>query len=157
MLNRSKGRVAIKIQQGFTIIEVIIVLVIAAIIMLAVFLVVPQLQRTQRNSRAQAISRQISSAAITYRTQQGTYPTCAAGATCTDITNITGTLKSPAGTDYNYVTAAVPDANNKIMIINYGACGATPSAAPSITGTKFIVVIFQENAGSGTTLCQETP
>ncbi|MCX6806147.1 MAG: prepilin-type N-terminal cleavage/methylation domain-containing protein [Patescibacteria group bacterium] len=33
-------------KKGFTIIEVIIVLVIGAVIMLAVFLVVPQLQRT---------------------------------------------------------------------------------------------------------------
>ncbi len=157
MLNRSKGRVAIKIQQGFTIIEVIIVLVIAAIIMLAVFLVVPQLQRTQRNSKAQAVARQISSAAITYRTQKGTYPTCAAGSTCTDITNITGTLKSPAGTDYNFVIS-VPTTNKDIMIINNGACGTSQSATPTITGgTKFIVVIFQENNGSGTTLCQETP
>lgn len=41
-----------KLQTGFTIIEVIIVLVIAAIIMLAVFVVVPQLNRTQRNSDA---------------------------------------------------------------------------------------------------------
>jgi len=156
MLNISRGKITNKIKQGFTIIEVIIVLVIAAIIMFAVFLVVPQLQRTQRNSKAQAVARQISSAAITYRTQQGTYPTCAAGSTCTDITNITGTLKSPAGTDYNFVTS-IPTTNKDIMIINYGACGATPSAAPSITGTKFIVVIFQENTGSGTTLCQETP
>ena len=146
-----------KTQQGFTVIEAIIVLVIAAIIMLIVFLVVPQLQRNARNGKAQAVARQISAAAITYRSQQGTYPTCAAAADCTPITNITSTLKSPVGTDYNYVTA-VPTINTQIMIINYGACGASRSSTPTITGgTKFITVIFQETFGSGSTLCYETP
>jgi prepilin-type N-terminal cleavage/methylation domain-containing protein len=37
--------------KGFTIIEVIIVLVIGAVIMLAVFLVVPQLQQSARNNQ----------------------------------------------------------------------------------------------------------
>jgi len=148
-------RIKGKIQQGFTVIEATIVLVVAAIILLAVFLVVPQLQRSQRNSRALAVSRQIASAAITYRTQQGTYPTCLAAATCAAITDITGTLKSPAGTDYSFVTSK-PPTNKDIMIINTGACGASPSADP-ISGTKFIVVIFQETSGSGSTLCYETP
>jgi prepilin-type N-terminal cleavage/methylation domain-containing protein len=38
-------------QQGFTIIEVMIVLVIAAVIMLIVFLAVPALQRNSRNTQ----------------------------------------------------------------------------------------------------------
>jgi prepilin-type N-terminal cleavage/methylation domain-containing protein len=54
--------------KGFTIIEVIIVLVIGAVIMLAVFLVVPQLQRTQRNSRRQNDARRLLTAAINYTT-----------------------------------------------------------------------------------------
>jgi prepilin-type N-terminal cleavage/methylation domain-containing protein len=37
--------------RGFTIIEVIIVLVISAVIMIAVFVVVPQLQRSARNNQ----------------------------------------------------------------------------------------------------------
>ncbi len=39
-----------KDQKGFTIIEVLIVLAIAALILLVVFLAVPELQRSQRNS-----------------------------------------------------------------------------------------------------------
>ena len=45
--------------RGFTIIEIIIVLVIGAVIMLAVFLVVPQLQLTQRNSRRRSDAQRI--------------------------------------------------------------------------------------------------
>jgi prepilin-type N-terminal cleavage/methylation domain-containing protein len=45
--------------KGFTIIEVIIVLVVGAVIMLAVFLVVPQLQLSSRNSQRQKDARSI--------------------------------------------------------------------------------------------------
>ena len=45
--------------KGFTIIEVIIVLVVGAVIMLAVFLVVPQLQQSTRNSQRQKDARSI--------------------------------------------------------------------------------------------------
>lgn len=45
--------------KGFTIIEVIIVLVVGAVIMLAVFLVVPQLQQSARNSQRQRDARSI--------------------------------------------------------------------------------------------------
>jgi len=41
-------------QQGFTIIEVMIVLVIAAVILLIVFLAVPALQRNSRNTQRRA-------------------------------------------------------------------------------------------------------
>ncbi len=154
------ARIKGKIQQGFTILEVIIVLVIAAIIMLAIFLVVPQLQRSARNNKARAIARQVTSAAITYKSRQGTYPTCSAvGTACPDITNITGPLKSPAGTDYTYVVYANLTSNDKIQIYGDRSC-ATPTSQPTgqpADAGKFVVVIFQENAGSGSTLCYVTP
>ena len=45
--------------KGFTIIEVIIVLVVGAVIMLAVFIVVPQLQQSARNSRRRSDAQRI--------------------------------------------------------------------------------------------------
>lgn len=42
-------------KQGFTIIEVMIVLAIAGLIMVVVFLAIPQLQRSQRNNARQAV------------------------------------------------------------------------------------------------------
>ncbi len=50
MLNKIKNRK----QEGFTIIEVLIVLAIAGLIMLIVFLAVPALQRNSRNTQRQA-------------------------------------------------------------------------------------------------------
>jgi prepilin-type N-terminal cleavage/methylation domain-containing protein len=136
----------LRAKEGFTIIEVIIVLVIGAVIMLAVFLVVPQLQRTQRNSRAQAIARQVLSAGEQFAANNNqTYPTCAAGNACTNITNITGDLKNGAGTAYSFVTAA-PATSSEIAILNVGECGTNPTSAATYSGkTKFIVVVPQEN------------
>jgi prepilin-type N-terminal cleavage/methylation domain-containing protein len=44
-----------KNRKGFTIIEVMIVLAIAGLIMVVVFLAIPQLQRSQRNNARQAV------------------------------------------------------------------------------------------------------
>ncbi len=53
--------------KGFTIIEIIIVLVIGAVIMLAVFLVVPQLQRSARNSQRQRDAQSLLTSAYNFR------------------------------------------------------------------------------------------
>jgi prepilin-type N-terminal cleavage/methylation domain-containing protein len=45
--------------KGFTVIEVIIVLVVGAVIMIAVFLVVPQLQQSARNNQRRSDARQV--------------------------------------------------------------------------------------------------
>jgi len=160
--NKLLSKINIGHKPAFTIIEVIIVLVIGAVIMLAVFLVVPQLQRTQRNSRAQNDARRILTAAEQYAANNnGNYPTCAAGlnldagatGSCTDITNITGAIKTPTNTSYATVTpasAALP-ASGQIAILNTGTCSASGSSGqPTYTGTTngFIVVVSQEPTGS---------
>lgn len=58
MLNKIKNRK----QEGFTIIEVLIVLAIAGLIMLIVFLAVPALQRNSRNTQRQADASKIAAA-----------------------------------------------------------------------------------------------
>ena len=84
--------------KGFTIIEVIIVLVIGAVIMLAVFLVVPQLQQAQRNSRRQSDARRVLVAARQY-TSQGNV--LAVGEVTNIISQNLGVLRDPR-TDYSY-------------------------------------------------------
>ena len=157
------ARIKGKTQQGFTILEVIIVLVIAAIIMITVFLVVPQLQRSARNNKAKAIARQVIAAAITYRSRQDTYPNCSTSAgttSCTDITDITGPLKSPAGTDYTYVLYSDLTSNDKIQISIDRVC-ASPTSGPAFTttdGSKLVVIIFQETSSSTPSrLCYVAP
>ena len=146
MLNISRGKITNKIKLGFTIIEVIIVLVIAAIIMLAVFLVVPQLQRTQRNSRAQTVARQAYTAAEQYASNNnGTYPTTLAG-----ITDITGPLKNGSNETYTGTTGA-PTLTSAMSVNNsVPACNSTSDAGGYGTGTKFKIVVTQETGGSTT-------
>jgi prepilin-type N-terminal cleavage/methylation domain-containing protein len=161
------ARIKGKTQQGFTILEVIIVLVIAAIIMITVFLVVPQLQRSSRNNKAKAIARQVIAAGITYKSRQGAYPSCglpppATTTTCAAITDITGPLKSPAGTVYTYVFWPSISSNDKMMIYADRGCGASPTDQvtnnPAVDAGKFVVVIFQETSSiAGSRLCYVTP
>ncbi len=148
----------LRAKEGFTIIEVIIVLVIGAVIMLAVFLVVPQLQRTQRNTRAQNDARRILTAGEQFASSNnGTYPKCANDLTldattgagvCTDITAITGQIKSPTNNTYTTKTAA-PGTNQ--VYIGPGACPTatgTVTYSPTSTDNSLIVVVSQEPTGT---------
>ncbi|HUC95913.1 MAG TPA: prepilin-type N-terminal cleavage/methylation domain-containing protein [Candidatus Saccharimonadia bacterium] len=59
----------LKNKDGFTIIEVLIVLAIAAVILLVVFLAVPGLQRSQRNTAAKTDATHIATAIVNFITQ----------------------------------------------------------------------------------------
>jgi len=108
-----------KQQDGFTIIEVLIVLAIAGLIMLIVFLAVPALQRTARNTqRKSAVSSILSSISNFTSNNGGTLPASQA-----DLTTNT----PPALADYKpgfYPLAQV----------YYGGTVATGAAAPSTSG-----------------------
>jgi len=140
-------------KDGFTIIEVIIVLVIAAIIMLAVFLVVPQLQRTQRNSKAQTVGRNTLAAAEQYAANNGgTYTT-----TGTDISNISGVQKNGSNVTYGYstITSAPTAANlslSTIYLIAAGTCTDNKVAAYA-GGAGYVVAMAQEGATTNSIWC----
>ena len=65
MLNKIK-----KDNKGFTIIEVLIVLAIAGLIMLTVFLAVPSLQRSSRNTQRQNDATKVAAAISTCMTNR---------------------------------------------------------------------------------------
>jgi prepilin-type N-terminal cleavage/methylation domain-containing protein len=70
-----------KRNEGFTIIEVLIVLAIAGLILVVVFLAVPNLQRSQRNSARKSDASRISTAASSfYSNHNGNAPSSAADA-----------------------------------------------------------------------------
>ena len=136
-------------KKGFTIIEVVIVLVIGAVIMLGVFLVVPGLQRSAQNTRRQDIARQILAATEQFKANnQGTFPT---GPEITAQIDANA-LKDPNGTA---TTVTVPvgtptepsTINNAVIGRNIQCNGQTfGSAAPG----KVAVVIA--TTGTGTTV-----
>src|SRR6476659_351152 len=86
-----------KQDQGFTIIEVMIVLAIAGLIMLIVFLAVPALQRNSRNTQAKNAAAAILATINEYQTNNnGSNPTGVAIATDGTI-NVTGAGQPAAG------------------------------------------------------------
>ena len=165
----------LRAKEGFTIIEVIIVLVIGAVIMLAVFLVVPQLQRTQRNSNRQNSARRVFTAAEQVNGNTGAYPVtvtvgtltanctgtlAASGTTCTPITSITGDVNTATGnTQYTVVTAygsgTTLASTNEMFIRDVTttaigcANGKLKNGTDAIAG-KFAVAVAIETASSAT-------
>ncbi|MEI6169851.1 MAG: prepilin-type N-terminal cleavage/methylation domain-containing protein [Candidatus Saccharibacteria bacterium] len=169
---------------AFTIIEVIIVLVIGAVIMLAVFLVVPQLQRTQRNTNRQNAARRVLTAVEQVRTTTGAYPvpgtaastgincfgTLSTASNCTIITSITGDVNTTAGnTQYTIVIAPqtsgdlIADTKNIYLnnstTANSGCNTSKKLVTTSAIADKFAVAVAQETASSqtGDTFCLTYP
>lgn len=100
MLNRLKQRK----QGGFTIIEVMIVLAIAALILIIVLLAVPALQRNSRNTTIKNDASTVAGGISTYESDNnGTVPTSIAG---------TGTITIGTG------TSGAPDPNAETVNVN---------------------------------------
>jgi prepilin-type N-terminal cleavage/methylation domain-containing protein len=158
-------------QRGFTIIEVALVLAVAALIFLVVFLAVPALQRNQRND---AIKRDISAvvtAVTTYTSNNNTTP--ADGTIATTDTTPTGTpadlLKYIDKTSNNVTTIKVEGSagtyvyaaptKGTIKVIAGYKCGSAPAVAPTTTNAtarSIAVVGVVELSGTNTeTYCQD--
>lgn len=102
-----------KENRGFTIIEVMIVLAIAALILLVVFLAVPALQRSQRNNARKTDASRVAAAIVDFTsTNQGALPSTAAN--CTTIYTSAATLSQFTGLTCQAPGAfpAIPTTNN---------------------------------------------
>lgn len=165
-----------KRNEGFTIIEVMIVLAIAGLIMLIVFLAVPALQRNQRNtSRKNDISR--IGAAINEWGSNNRGAVLTAGASNANLTTI---LQSAGALNEYTLTAAAavgansftitegPTANVAAMVggtgnVNLGSvnvvvgatCGANGVATPNTSQRRVVLQHLVESANGVTALCTE--
>ena len=94
----------IKDKQGFTIIEVVLVLAIAGLIFLMVFIALPQLQRAQRDTQRRSDMARAATAVTQYQTNNNGKVPMATGADAdTFITNYLGGadgFTDPDGTPY---------------------------------------------------------
>ena len=129
----------LKTKTGFTIIEVVLVLAIAGLIFLMVFVALPALQRSQRDTqRRQDISR-LASALTQYQTNNdGSLPDSSANGTSGDAfqsSYLTGDFVDPSGTAYTVMfyklaangTGAAKD-NPEISVYTNAYCnGETPT------------------------------
>lgn len=140
--------------EGFTIIEVLIVLAIAGLIMLVVFLAVPSLQRNQRNTQYRnEASRLLGAYNEISANNAGSVLTStdqAAVLAAANVKNIS-TLTIEA----HSATAAVTNVNT--AVIRTGAKCTGPASNATLAGsTRQVVVIFTiETSGGTTSQCQE--
>jgi prepilin-type N-terminal cleavage/methylation domain-containing protein len=152
-----------KSSEGFTIIEVMIVLAIAGLIMLIVFMAVPALQRNSRNTQRKNDISSLLGAVNEYASNHnGAVPTAV-----TDVTNLANTgyykydsTNTKAGS-ITLVTAKqallTADADHDKAVIDTGAQCATNGDGSTVAGSAHQVVIqylIESSGGTWTSTCQ---
>lgn len=142
-------------QKGFTIIEVVLVLAIAGLIFLLVFLAVPALQRSQRDTqRRDDLSRFAAQVSNYQANNKGAIPTTAnAGAFVTSYLRVGGDqFADPSGTDYSITAGTTSNMSSNVAaneIIYY--TNATCSGENAVAGggaRKFAARVDLEGGGS---------
>ncbi len=168
--------------KGFTIIEVMIVLVIAALILLIVFLAIPALQRNSRNTSRKADVAQILAGVTQFiDNNNGTVPTgCSFVAPAITIgTGSVTTNEIKPGYYTKGCAAGYPTANGNVGISDFATTGAkgpltsaatdwvfvetgascTTTNATQTGSAKSIAAIYEIETAAGSTLspvCQES-
>jgi prepilin-type N-terminal cleavage/methylation domain-containing protein len=156
-------------QKGFTIIEVMIVLAIAGLIMLVVFLAVPALQRSSRNTQRKNDVSAIASGIANYIDNNGGTLPGNTGVNGTDL-NICGANCSSGNTEtaklgfydpskvtkHTYSsTLKVPDGDTVYIVLGY-ACNSTNTALGSPSSRSAAILYATESSSSAIAQqCQE--
>lgn len=158
-------------QEGFTIIEVLIVLAIAGLIMLVVFLAVPALQRNSRNNqyRTEANSLATAYGEISANKGGGTLTASVSATASSDAARVLAAANSKVVTRFevapNSATAIAEGAaagpntvNLTSALARTGAKCTAPDSGVAAAGTTRQIALYfvVETAGGGTQLqCQE--
>lgn len=126
-----------KKEKGFTIIEVVLVLAIAGLIFLTVFLALPALQRSQRDSQRKGDIGRLVSAIQTYKSNNnGRMPTLDA-TFATNYVGLDSAFKDPStAVTYAFSVVATPTTT-------------TPDAAATTIGTIYVGNSAKCGDGSG--------
>ncbi len=126
--------------EGFTIIEVLIVLAIAGLIMLIVFLAVPALQRNQRNtSRNNDASRIATAINECLANRNGVV------ASCTDDANWNvGTLKELSTVDATNDGSALGTGSTTAVVVGFQRSCTTDGSDDQAGSSRQFAVMFQQ-------------
>jgi len=128
-----KNLLAKRKASGFTIIEVMIVLAIAGLIMVIVFIAVPQLQRQQRNNARTSVINRISTEVNNYASNNvGAIPTADNNAT-------TGFVGTTGGFYVRYINNNASQFNDPSTgnIMTFSAWASDAAVSSSTVGTVF--------------------
>jgi prepilin-type N-terminal cleavage/methylation domain-containing protein len=154
------GKLQRKREEGFTIIEVLIVLAIAGLIMLIVFLAVPALQRNNRNtSRSNDVSRALGAAQEVLNNANGRMA-------AVDTDSLRAALGEPSYYELANITvgdgSASASTNPDAVTIRKGAkCvvdgNGVPTGAADAGSTRQFAAVFAVEGGSGAvSRCQDS-
>lgn len=138
-------------EEGFTIIEVMIVLAIAGLIILVVLLAVPALQRNSRNTAikndASAIAGAINEYASSNNGRQPTGVACANGTVTVSGTGTDVTGKVQGGTDCG--TGAMPTTPGTVNVTFGNKCNDVGNGVGAAS-TRAAAVLYVTETTSGT-------
>jgi len=148
-----------KNQKGFTIIEVLIVLAIAGLILLIVFLAVPQLQRNSRDTqRKNDISKILGATQEVLNNNNGQISSLSTA----NVIAAEGTLSYYANTEPSAVTAMAAGVaagsglnattTDTVTIYTKATCDGTTGKAISGSARQ-IAVVYKIESGGGTLQC----
>lgn len=163
-------------QKGFTIIEVVLVLAIAGLIFLMVFIALPALQASQRDTARKNDASAVAASVTSFTgNNRGAFPsTLQLTGSATGSPDATGKFAGYINSVSNNTTTvtvktlasgattqAVVQGN--MIVVQKAKCGATGSSSGGTatqtvaagTSRQFVVVTYLE-AGSGTSYCQES-
>lgn len=138
-----------KRSEGFTIIEVLIVLAIAGLILLIVFLAVPALQRNSRNTqRKNEVAALLGAVNEWTNNNNGQMPTSAANQTAAlanaKLQFYTGNVTWAAGAQTNNTTV------DQAVIVTGASCNTNGSGSTVAAANRQVAVMYSVETGSGT-------
>lgn len=146
--------------KGFTIIEVVLVLAIAALIFLMVFIALPALQRNQRDTaRKSDLSRVQTAVNSAQSNSRGVLPTFDATFISRYLTVGGDTFVDPSGKDYTFATLAagtVPSNGDmtdstqtsvRIFTTTEATCGTDGAVTPGAGARKVALRLVLEGGG----------
>lgn len=139
--------------EGFTIVEVMIVLAIAGLILLVVLLAVPALNRNARNNRRRTDVTALLGAINEYsNNSSGELPGVAS-----DFTDY-ARLSFYEATDVDYVesSTAVGTDQNTVYVRTFAKCAGNEITGDEATRRNVVAYFFVETPGSVISQCQET-
>ncbi len=141
-------------QKGFTIIEVVLVLAIAGLIFLMVFIALPALQRSQRDTqRKNDLSRAITAVNSYQSNNRGRLPANWSDFKTSYLEASNDTFTDPNGTDYSFVTGTPPSSFNGDGKVYY-TTGATCNGESVTTGQGANKVALQMKLEGGGITCE---
>ena len=141
--------------EGFTIIEVVLVLAIAALIMLMVFIALPALQRNQRDTaRKNDISR-LQTVVNNHKSRnRGELPVFGSTSFQADLTRNNDQFADPSGGEYEFVNrTSITEENysdddaNKIYIYRGAKCNGENPSGSIRSGARNVAIVKPLEAG----------